>query len=87
MTVAQLAKRLNISPKTAARLVRQPGFPAIMVQKRWVIDEKAFDRWYDRHSGTVVLEPEKQQHYSGRKQVWNLGLLDWNYPKRKEATT
>ena len=87
MTVKDIARRLNISPRTASRLVRQPGFPAICIQRRWVVDEKAFDRWYDRNSGRVVLEPERIERRSGRKTVWQIdySLLDYKTAKARQA--
>lgn len=60
LTVAELAKYLNIGINAAYRLVKQPGFPSIkMGEKRYLIPVKAIDKWMEEQAGkTVSLEVE-----------------------------
>lgn len=60
LTVAELAKYLNLGINATYRLVKQPGFPAIKIgEKRYLTPVKAVDKWLEEQTGkTVSLEVE-----------------------------
>ena len=52
ITVAELAKYLNIGINAAYRLVKQPGFPSMKIgEKRYLIPGKALEKWLDEQTG------------------------------------
>lgn len=72
MTVKDVAIRLGIAQRTAATLVREPGFPAIKIGKRWKIDERLYEEWYRRNCGRSFLgpEPPKAKRKNNGVKVW-----------------
>lgn len=50
LSVQKMAEEMNISEKTAYWLVHQPGFPAVKVKGRFIINYKRLQDWLDAHS-------------------------------------
>jgi len=61
MTVQDRADRLEISYDVATILMKSPGFPSLRVGRRWLVDEKAYDRWYMTHRKTSVPTAAKKK--------------------------
>jgi excisionase family DNA binding protein len=66
MTIMELAERLGIGRGNATCLMKSAGFPSIRVGRQWLVDEKAYERWYDTHHGVTiptrqVAKPKKRQ--------------------------
>ena len=51
LTVDQLCEELNISRTTAYHLVREEGFPSLMIGHRVIINRAGLQQWLDRKSG------------------------------------
>ncbi len=51
MTVEETAKKLRCSTKKAYQVVKQPGFPKIIIGKSILIPESEFDKFMHRNIG------------------------------------
>lgn len=70
MTVMELAERLGIGRSNATCLMKSAGFPSIRVGRQWLVDEKAYERWYATHHGVTVptrqvAKPKRRQRRAG----------------------
>ena len=56
LRVADVAAYLNVSPRVAYRLVKQPGFPLVVLNNKcWRIPRDAFFAWLEAEPGTKKL--------------------------------
>ena len=46
MTIKDLSERLGIGRDNATCLMKSQDFPAIRVGRRWLVDEKEYEKWY-----------------------------------------
>ena len=67
MTVKDLAERLGISYDVATIVMKSPGFPSIYVGRRWLVDEKAYERWYMTHHKCSIPTAAKKPDTKRRK--------------------
>ena len=62
MTIKDLAQRLGIGRDNATCLMKSEDFPAIRVGRRWLVDEKEYEKWYSTHHGaTIPTRPAAKQ--------------------------
>lgn len=69
MTVHELAKRLGLSYDGASCLMKSNGFPAIRIGRRWIVDEKMYERWYSTHHGVTIPTVEKKEPVRRRRRA------------------
>lgn len=50
LNVDDVSRRLNISKKTAYRIVRSPGFPAIRLGRLYRVDPELFEKWQKNYA-------------------------------------
>ncbi len=53
LKVDHVMESLNISRATAYKLVKQPGFPSLLVGKRIVIPKDKFLKWVDDQAEAI----------------------------------
>ena len=51
MSVAEMAKSLNIGINQASNLVHIQGFPALRSGKKWIVLIKPLEKWLEDHKG------------------------------------
>jgi Helix-turn-helix domain len=56
LRVSDVASYLDVSPRVAYRLVKQPGFPLVVLNNKcWRIPRDAFFAWLEAEPGTKNL--------------------------------
>lgn len=62
LTVAEVAGRLRLSPRTARRMVRDGTLPARRITTRiWLVAAADLERWLDERKVPVVTAGEAEQ--------------------------
>jgi len=90
MTVDDLAERLGVSYDVATIVMKSPGFPSIRVGRRWLVDERAYERWYLSHHKLSIptaakkKTPEPKRKRKGRQpsEPFCEWPADWETAKR-----
>ena len=87
MTVDDLAERLGVSCDVATIVMKSPGFPSIHVGRRWLVDEKAYERWYQTHHKVSIptvakREPKRRKTKAQPSAEYCEWPADWESAKR-----
>lgn len=81
MTIDDLAERLGVSYDVATIVMKSPGFPSIHVGRRWLVDEKAYERWYLSHHKlsipTAAKKKPPEPKRRGKKSRQSAEAFEW----------
>lgn len=85
MTIKDLSERLGIGRDNATCLMKSQDFPAIRVGRRWLVDEKEYEKWYATHHGVTI--PTRATTSTPRRRKRRISLVanypaTWRYEKK-----
>lgn len=55
INVEEASEIMHICKDNVRKLARQPGFPAIKIGKRYIIDKNKLYQWMEEHLGREVI--------------------------------
>jgi len=56
LSVEEFRKEVGLGKNTAYAVVRQPGFPAIRVNRKILIPRKGLEQWLEDNQGKTLME-------------------------------